>query len=84
MAHMGRCGAAALGYHNFKASRQVSAVLELVAEVALAVLLDPARVDVLLAPLGGFPADQHRPLSDQRLLGPDCCAASGPAPEWRR
>ncbi len=52
--------------------------------MALAVLLGPARVDVLLAPLGGFPADQHRPLSDQRLLGPDCCAASGPAPEWRR
>ncbi len=43
---------------------------ELVAEVALAVLLGPGGVDVLLAPLGGLPAGRHRALLDQVLLAP--------------
>jgi len=41
---------------------------ELVAEVALAVLLGPGRVNVLLAPLRRLRASRHRTLLDQRLL----------------
>src|SRR5690606_1528027 len=41
---------------------------ELVAEVTLAVLLRPGRVDVLLAPLRRLPDGGHRTLLDQRLL----------------
>src|SRR5574340_912982 len=41
---------------------------ELVAEVALPVLLRPGRVDVLLAPLRRLPVGRHRTLLDQFLL----------------
>jgi len=43
---------------------------ELVAEVALAVLLRPGRIDVLLAALGRLPVGGHRTVLDQRLLAP--------------
>ena len=41
---------------------------KLVAEVALAVLLGPGRIDVLLAALGRLPVGGHRTVLDQRLL----------------
>ena len=41
---------------------------ELVAEVALAVLLGPGGVEVLLAPLRGLPAGRHGTLLDQGFL----------------
>jgi len=43
---------------------------ELVAEVALAVLLGPGGIEVLLAPLGGLPVGRHRALLDQGFLNP--------------
>jgi len=41
---------------------------ELVVEVALAVLLGPARIDILLAPICRLPVGRHRPLVNQLLL----------------
>lgn len=41
---------------------------ELVAEIRLAVLLRPARLDILLPPFGGRPFDRYRLLLHHRLL----------------